>query len=532
MLPRLLSPQFGLFDDGKSLLVAREMAKNISYFTFEADEGRFRPIYWLYFSAIHWIFGEKPFWFFMGNMVLLVFATWLLMVFTLRVTGRRIQTWIAGLFFVLSGPVIENYYTLSKGEPLQVVLLLLSMLCADRAVQNRAPWKIGLFGILGIVVTIGALAVKETTIVMIPISLVWLVLGWMRGQKSSAGTPTGGMWGESASGALVIISALSSGIFLFLRRLITNAVLTEGRYTNDYAIQAQTVLASLVRWSGWLVRDFLFLLPVVTLAIIWLVVKKKSADRGFILESIIWMGGWAAIYLPWYFMAEYYMLPFTIGVAVFLGALFEIGREVLSTVKNRMRWLIYICLVAAGLIFAMTLANNASNAAIQLAVDAANAKMLKNVVDFAPEGSNVMINIQEPNEYTSQIPLYIRNVLGRRDIRVEHLHSQPPLSKGKGISGHNLVITPVVKNQPFLSVRMGVVEQTQEIWLSLLDNYLLLADWQMISRSEYRFPLLIFDFSRIFCPVLKRRNFCERPAPLLDTREFSYGWKIYHYVYP
>ena len=115
MLPRLLSPQFGLFDDGKTIIAAKEMAKNLSYFTFEADEGRFRPIYWLYFSTLNWIFGENPFWFFLGNTVLLVIATWLLMVFTQMVTGRRTQTWIAGLFFVLSGPVIENYYTLSKG---------------------------------------------------------------------------------------------------------------------------------------------------------------------------------------------------------------------------------------------------------------------------------------------------------------------------------------------------------------------------------------------------------------------------------
>lgn len=89
MLPRLSSPQFGLFDDGKTIISAREMAKDIIHFTFEAGEGCFRPVCWLYFSAIHWIFGEHPFWFFLGNTVLLFLSIGMLMMFTLLLTGRR-----------------------------------------------------------------------------------------------------------------------------------------------------------------------------------------------------------------------------------------------------------------------------------------------------------------------------------------------------------------------------------------------------------------------------------------------------------
>ena len=526
MLPRLFSPQFGLFDDGKTIITAKEMAKNLSYFTFEADEGRFRPVYWLYFSAIYWVFGQQPFWFFLGNTVVLVFSTWMLMVLTQMVTGRRFQAWAAGLLFVLLGPVIESFYTLSKGEPLQVALLLLAMLCAIWMVQAQAGWKRWLFGLLGSVTAFCALAVKETSIVMIPISLAWLFLAWLRLRKT-ADRGTQLVWGARTPGALAIFSILGSGLFLILRRLMINTVLTGGSYTNDYAIQAQTILASLVRWAGWSIRDFTFILPLVLLAAVWLVAKKKSMDTGFILESFVWMGGWAAIYLPWFFMTEYYMLPFALGVAIFTSALLEISRETLTNSTVRMRRLVMACLGAAGLLFGVTLFNNASNAGIQLAVDAANAKMLENLVNIAPPDSLVMVNIQYPNEYTSQIPMYINTILGRPDIKVEIFHSQPPLREGNGASGHNLVITPVVKNQPILTVRMGVVEPTQEIWLSLLDNYLILDHWQMISSLEYKFPLLIFDFSRVFCPLLQGQNFCERSAPLLDTRKFSYGWKIY-----
>lgn len=526
MLPRILSPQFGLFDDGKTLITAKEMAKNLSYFTFEAAEGRFRPVYWLYFSAMDWIFGQQPFWFFLGNTVVLVLSTWMLMVFIQLVTGRRFQAWLGGLLFVLSGPVIESFYTLSKGEPLQVALLLLAMLSSVWLVKDRVIWKKGLFGLFGLLTTFCAMAVKETSIVMIPVSLTWLILNWLRRKKT---LEQGGKqaWGMLASGVLVIFSMIGSGMFLVLRRFMIHALLTEGSYTNDYAFQVQTILTSLVRWAGWLIRDFTFIVPLVILAVLWLVSQKKPIDTGFILEAVIWMGGWAAIYLPWFFMTEYYMLPFAVGVAVFTGALIEIGQDAIVHSQDRMRWLAIVCLVLSGLLFSVTLFNNASNAGIQLSVDAANDRMLKNLVKIAPTDSRVMINIQYPNEYCSQIPIYINSILGRPDIQVEIFSSQPPLGKENGGSGHNLVITPVVKNQPILTVRMGVVEPTQEIWLSILDNYLILADWQMISSSDYHFPLIIFDLSRVFCPLLRGQNFCERSAPLIDTREFSYGWKIY-----
>ena len=237
--------------------------------------------------------------------------------------------------------------------------------------------------------------------------------------------------------------------------------------------------------------------------------------------------GWAVIYLPWFFMNEYYMLPFAAGMAIFTAALLEISRAALADLTTGLRRWAITCLVAAGILFGMTLFNNASNAGIQLVVDAANAKMLKNVVNFAPQNSFVMLNIQYYNEYCSQIPIYINSILGRPDIQVEMFQSQPPRSAQEGVIGRNLVITPMVANQPILTVRMGVVEPTQQIWNSILENYLILEDWQMVSSSEYKIPLVIFDFSRVFCPFLNGKNFCETQAPLLDTRRFSYGWRIF-----
>jgi hypothetical protein len=531
MLPRLASPQFGLFDDGKTITAAKEMAKDITYFTFEADQGRFRPVYWLYSSLIYWVFGLKPFWFFLGNTIVLILSTWMLMSFTQMVTGKRFQAWTAGLLFALSGPVIESFYTLSKGEPLQVALLLLAMLSSAWMFQTTIIWKRLLFGLLGMLSVFSAILVKETSIVMIPVSLGWLFLAWLRQRKNTLSGRQSG-WGVKATTALAVFSIFSSGLFLLLRRMMITTVLTGGTYTNDYSLQIQTILSSLVRWAGWSIRDFIFILPLLLLVIVWQSAKRKSLDRGFILEALVWMGGWAGIYLPWFFMTEYYMLPFAAGMAIFTAALLDISRTALLELATEMRRWVIACLVAAGLLFGMTLFNNASNAGIQLVVDAANAKMLANVVEFAPQDSFLMMNFQDYNEYCQQIAIFTNSILGRSDVKLEMFFLQPPRSRANGASGYNLMITPVVRNQPILSVRMGVVEPTQQIWNSVLENYMVHEDWQMISSSEYTFPLVVFDFSRVFCPLLNGQNFCERQAPLVDTRTFSYGWRIYSLYLP
>ena len=309
MLPRLASSQFGLFDDGKSITAAKEMAKDISDLTlegdqgqfgpvsglynglinwiFEADQGRFRPFYWLSFSLIYWIFGLKPFWFFLGNTILLILSTWMLMNFTQMVTERRFQAWTAGLLFALSGPVIENFYTLSKGEPLQMALLLLAMLSSAWMFRTTGTWKQLLFGFLGMLAMFSAMLVKETSVVMIPISMVWLFLAWLHQRRSpQPGRQSG--WKLKSLAALAVFSVFSFGLFVVLRRMMISRFLAGGSYRDDYSIQAQTILSSLVRWAGWSVRDFIFILPLLLMVILWWSAKRKSLDQGFILEALVW----------------------------------------------------------------------------------------------------------------------------------------------------------------------------------------------------------------------------------------------------
>ena len=83
------------------------------------------------------------------------------------------------------------------------------------------------------------------------------------------------------------------------------------------------------------------------------------------------------------------------------------------------------------------------------------------------------------------------------------------------------------QNQPLQTVRMGVVEGTQQTWNSILEGYKTGQNWQLVSDVQHRFRLSVVDFARLFCPFISTRSFCATDAPLVDTRVFSYGWKIY-----
>ena len=70
MLPRLISPQFGLFDDGSMLVEVNRLIEHDWSMVRDIHAGRFRPIYWLYFLFIFAFAGPTPFWFFFGHLVL------------------------------------------------------------------------------------------------------------------------------------------------------------------------------------------------------------------------------------------------------------------------------------------------------------------------------------------------------------------------------------------------------------------------------------------------------------------------------
>ena len=534
MLPRLVSPNFGLFDDGRTLVLSQGINQGVWDMSWDSAAGRFRPVYWLYYALVYRLSGMHPLGFFLANTLILAAIVAVLIVVARTLGLSRLQAWAAGLIFALAGPVIENFYTLSKAEPLQLLAISVGLLFAVMFAHDHVRWRRVLLLMGCFVSFLLAYLVKETTLVVIPIGAAWGVLAWVRSLR------TKGTIGRQTRIAVFGSSTLAGGVFFIARKLVVPVSLTGGSYSDQYSFTVQRIIASTVRWSGWLIRDFAFLVPLVLGALIlWFALRQKkttvsnpSTQDGFqdaplLLDAFIWMAAWIAVYLPWVFMQEYYALPFSFGAALAAGL--AVGWLIDRLQHKQAAWRVFsgALLGLAALLWLVTLPTNLSNARIQLAVDDANTRLISGLADHASQGSTVLVNIQVANEYVEQMSLYyLPKVYSRPDLVVVPYQSQP---LGNGSEFHQpdvIVAMPQVEHQPLLSVRMGLYEPTQKTWnADLLAR--LTPDWVMSGLIQNQFQLSIVDLPRLFCPLIRTRLFCSVPSPLLDQRLFSYGWAIY-----
>jgi len=516
MLPRLLSPQFGLFDDGRTLVTAQTLTSGTWYTGKDSIEGRFRPIHWLWFSVLYLLDGANPFWFFIGNMLALAFVTWGIIFLVRKVGGSGLQAWLAGAVFVLAGPIPETFFSL-KGEVHQSVFLMLALLSMLPYSKSQSRWQKAGALVLSAMAVLLANFSKETSVVLLPISVTWYALvrfipGY--GKESDR---------RDRYGAFAFANIIAVIVFFIIRTWVISMQVNTGTYTQRYAIDFGQILQSVVRWGGWLVRDFFWVVPLL-LAALLLIASRRKIQSVLLLESFVWMGAWMGIYLPWNFMAEYYMLPFTMGLAVFASALVV---EIIPAVRDH-GWRGLSSLTALGLsllFFIGSLFNTLTNARVQLVVDESNAHMMTEVARSAAPNSLILVNFQDFTEYVAEMQTQFETLYGRPDLRVEMINPEETIPDA---GGDTYIVAASVNNQPLLTVRMGVVEEAQRIWNERLKEFLQANDnWKSVYEAMRTFRLSDVNYPRLFCPFIKTRAFCATPAPLVDTRPFTYGWTIY-----
>lgn len=524
MLPRLASPQFGLLDDGLTLQTGREVnGRWSSVLDLIPETGRFFPAYWLVYSAIFDAVGVRPLAFFTVN-VLLFAALLAILARLVRLSGgTRLQAAVAALVFALSGPAIETFYTLSKAESLQMTWIGLSLLAtAASATGARSVRRVTLVT-LAVAASFFAHATKETSVVLIPISLGWLIIEWWS-------TPKSGSCARFA-GTYVVINLSAAAAFAALRWQYAALGLDEGTYTRAYALHAVTVGPALFRIAAWLARDFAFLAPLLAVAVLS-GVRGGATRRRPIAYACIWMAGWLAVYLPWPATFEYYLLPFAFGAAVLAGTVVGDAwawRGPEPSVARRR--LAYGVLVATGTLWVVAVVNAATDARVQLAVDRANADL----VDFLgglPRRSRVVVNMSPVNEYHFELPMHLSEIKKRPDVVVESLARSVP---DGGAAADVFVVTPEMVNQPGPTVRIALHEPGVRRDNATLGT-ILTGRAELVYRTAQHTRLVELGIQRLLCPLAVRpitdATYCPSDRGVLDRRTFSYGWQVHRLVRP
>jgi hypothetical protein len=522
MIPRLLSPQFGFFDDATTITTSENILKGSWSLADEAYHGRFRPAYWVFYAWIYASAGQNPFWFFMGNAFLLSLITLGLIRIARALGQNRIQAWITGSAFVLAGTTLENIYTLSKPELQQALWLCLSLLTIGLHTQATTRWKKTLSFALTSISIFLACSSKETSLVMLAIAFVWFFAVWVL-KLLKKPLNDGAL---STRRAYLFASLLGVITFLALRWGNLPAGLIESGYPSRFDFSLARIIENTRIWLDLLMRDYLYLVPLALPPVLWWLLRREFQMLHRFFEVGVWALAWMMIYLPWQFTQEYYLLPFALAAATFTGLLLGGNLALLQQKMVPWRILSGIGLAFASVFFLLTIPSNATKARAQLAIDAANDEMLNHVLENAPQNSVVLINIQDPNEYVGNFITLVQDIGGRSDLIVDYFQFQDPVLEGwesKVIT----IVSPIVENQFYPSMRMGIFEMPSRNWNQSLLDYLG-NQGVLVFQTKYAFRSSLLDTPRAFCFAVPSLNYCQKPHSPLDNRVFGYGWDIYH----
>jgi hypothetical protein len=518
MFPRLASPQFGLLDDGLTLQTGREViGRWSSVLHLIPETGRFFPAYWLAYSAVVGIVGVRPLGFFAVNVVLLAGLLALLARLVRLGGGTRLQAAVAAVLFALCGPTIEAFYTLSKAEPLQLTWIGVSLLVTAAAViEAHRAWRAALITAAAAALLL-ANATKETSLVLIPISLGWLAVErWSIRERGPC---------TRFAATYVAITLAAGAAFVLLRSHYAPLGLAEGTYTRAYTLNPAVVGAALFRISAWLVRDFAFLLPLLAVTVPSML-GGRPAWRRPVLYACVWMVGWLAVFLPWPATFEYYLLPFAFGAAVLggtvVGDTWAWRSRSHSATSRRVAWSV---LEASGLLWPVAIANAVADARVQLTVDRSNADLVGFLATL-PSGSRVVLNTRM-NEYVFELPMHLSQIKRRSDIVVEHVTRMPP---DRPSTADVFMVTAEMANKPEPTVRVALDEPGVRHDNAML-NALPARCAEPVYRAAQHARLVEFGLHRLLCHVtgslVTDATYCPSDRRVIERRTFSYGWQVH-----
>ena len=527
MLPRLLSPEFGLLDDGHTVKVAKDLGLAASggdvglAWRLEHDRGRLRPAYWMFNAAQYLAWGQNARAFFLVNSAALGLTAVCVAGAVLLASGDRLAALLTGLSYVLLPPVVENYYTLSKQEVPFALLLAVALCCwaGARARADDNPARSRYLLIASAVALLLAYFTKETAQVMVLVAATWVVVQVLKPAVSRSD----GAWRVDCW--FLVVNAVFVALFWIGWLLSGIAPIATGSYSQRYSLSGATPLLGALGYLVWYLRDFPLLLPLLAFAR-W-DARRRARDPWLLWLPVIWSLLWTSIMLPWSSVLEYYLLPAGLGVAVMTGLGLAATLRAVREPGRAIRIVAAVVLALVLLSLPVTLGNSVSNARVQLLTDTANARLIDFLHASAPSSAVVLVNIPRANEYVYEVLMHLSVLRERPDLRVDHAGADATQRPGPV-----LIATPIMVNQPSASVRLAVHEPGARHWRDELHRQLPARARRVYRRVEHT-PLLATHLQRPFCPLLRALGapndnlLCTPPPDLLDRREFGYGWEVY-----
>jgi hypothetical protein len=518
MIPRLASPQLGLLDDAVTVMAARSvLASPDQLWRIDAGTGRFRPAYWLFYTLIYALGWDSPLFFFIMNTLVLCACVLFLASVLRRLGLPPWPTFLSCGFFITSTIVVENFYTLSKAEPVQLLFVALAVYLAARTAEAACLRRRALAFLLITAALAASMLTKETGVAMVLFASLAAIVSWPM-KTAESGRKA---WRISI---FLLLTSLVAGLVFLLSLLAQGRTgLTEGSYTRQYVLAPSRFVSSLAILTVQILHGIPYL-PVLVLCLGYLVLRRRLQWPRPLNYAIVWMACWGTALLPWPHPLAYHLLVLHLGAAVFAGTAFHYLVEETNPPRPR-SYPVMALLVGGSLVVAWLNAFTAGRN--QLLIDQANAEL----VDFLaglPTGSKVYVDLPQFNEYVFEINAHLHDLQARRDIEIRYL--QAPEALGDAADTRTYWVLPFLRTQLFPSVRCAVNEPDAR---ARNERARKLADqgWETLWQVRRRLVPVDIGLYRLTCPVLGTAGsfYCTAPRPLIETRESVYGWTILHW---
>lgn len=445
LMPQLNMP-WTLIDDGEDLRMSIETERHFLagdygwLFSYEKENGRFRPAYWLWNFFQFKLFGNSSFNHHAGHLVLYV-ALCVLIFATAKVISRsNIAGVFAVILFLFFVPAAENYYRVAPIEPsisllYLVYFFLLARIFFHKFQKQSLPNKLDY--LLISLVLFFAYFMKETAIVLLPAFFFVFLVGLINLKSGSKKS-----WFKFFSTIFLV-----NIFFLLLTYLVKNHYgygIGQG-YASAYTIDVGNsisrfivYLRDIAKEYNWLLFLSLILFSYNLFFLFRTPLKGLTAFLEKIPPGILWqfvLLSWFFLFLaiqsPWIYIMGRYLTPIIIWLALFMGI--ELSKIFAKKVKFIFKTSNYdlnletpvlkvlIIFLFGLLVYSQGIRiNKMYHQVIRNEQDTQS--LIKYLAVNTPKGGKIHVNFSEGiMEYLYELPLHFKFYYNRPDIITDYL---------------------------------------------------------------------------------------------------------------
>lgn len=535
MIPRLLSAQFGLLDDGVLLLNAKASLTDPSLLWSQFQmTGRFVPVASFLRALFFYIAGFSPLRWYLLSLLELLIIVLLIYLIARANKASRLQILFSVLIFIASPSSIENFYTLGKSEIPLLIFISSAIVLSTRYSSSLKSLSKAINIIFTFIMLLLGFCAKETANILPFVFLLWVIISYFAYKKS----------GEDRENIkrnliLLICSLISCAVYWALRNWFGITNLFSGTYTEGYQVfNFNKIITNFSILIGWIIRDFPYLIPVV-LSVLLIKPLRQSRILSLLLKWGVWCVAWAGVNLPWNYVS-YYFLPFLFGTALISGFTFgkviellwvELKTGINQTARirwsNSKRFIFYGLLgsvIITSLLIVPPVLNTYAYAAEQLTFDRANDRFIRRVIKL-PQGSVLYIDLPEKVEYFSEIKLLVGQIYNRKDLIVKPY--QPFITTDNNIKTY--IASPIYLNQVLPRVR-AMNGPDIATWRACIDKELFNS--HTIFATRINIPIIDIGLHRILFHSTWNDLIGFSDRKIIENKEMTYGWDIVEFIDP